>query len=181
MAMGSKSAGSLVELDDLQAWYTQFNTFADKYGTSDMKVSMSSTAQPVATDYNTLINLVSKYRADDYLKLVTWPTVNTVKTQDLLAISTARTGLNNIANVQATIKCRNSIAYSNVKKSNGTGNSDSRKCSESYYNEGHISLSNTYYNCCQSRSYYNSNSQYTHSNDYHSNGGDIDVLNSKTE
>lgn len=182
MSTAGKSAGSSIQLSDLQDWYTTFTTFATNYGTTAMKPTMSNTTKPVAADYNTLVNLVTTYRADSYLGTVTWPDPTTVTSGvTKMTISTTHSGINAIKAVQDTIKCRNSITYSNVNNSNGTGNSYCNdRCSESYYNEGHVSLSNTYYNCCQSRSYYCSQSTYTHSNVAKQNGSKIDVLNSKT-
>ena len=182
MSTSGKSAGSSIELSDLQDWYTTFTTFATNYGTNDMKPTMSNTTKPVAADYNALVNMVTTYRADEYLSTVTWPNPTTVTAgTTIMNISNTHTGINNIKTVQNTIKCRNSITYSNEKHGNGSGNNNCNdRCSESYYNQGHTSLSNTYYNCCQSRSYYCSKSTYTNSNQYKQNGGKIDVLNSKT-
>lgn len=181
MSTSGKSAGSVIQLSDLQDWYTTFNNFANSYGTSSMAISMSNTTQPTATDYNKLANIVSTYQTDEYLKTVTWPSASTVSAGSTLTIATANdtsTGIVAINNVQKTIKCRNSIAYSNGNHSNGTGNSHGSACNESYYNEGHVSLSNTYYNCCQARYYYCSQRTYTHSNTAKSNGTKIDITNS---
>ena len=180
MAMDSKSAGSKIELDDLKAWYDKFTTFSNNYGTSSTKPTMSNTTKPVAADYNTLVNIVEKYRADAYLKTVTWPNPTPVSSGTLLTISTAKNALNAIKNVQSTVKCRNTMNYANATHGHGTGNSVSERDSESYYNEGHISLSNTYYNCCQGRYFYSSGSSYTHSNGTKTNESVIDVRNAKT-
>lgn len=177
MSTSSKSAGQIIELSDLQDWYTTFNTFATNYGTSSMQKTMSNTTKPTAADYNTLVNIVTDYRADSYLNTVTWPNATTVTAGTTkMTISNAHSGINAIKTVQNTVKCRNTVSYSNQKKGNG-GNSNRVCGSESYYNEGHVSLSNTYYNCCQSRYYYNTSQN---SNAYHGNGSAIDILNSNT-
>lgn len=147
-----------------------------------MKISMSNTTEPTAADYNKLVNIVSSYKSDSYLKNVTWPTPTNVAADNLLQIAVANntsTGIVAINNVQKTIKCRNTISYTNGVNSNGTGyNNCSNTMAGDYYNEGHVSLSNTYYNCCQGRYYYCSQSSYTHSNTNKTNGSKIDVKNS---
>ena len=175
MSTAGKSAGSSIQLSDLQDWYTTFTTFATNYGTDAMKPTMSNTTKPVAADYNTLVNMVTTYRADTYLGTATWPNATTVTAgTTIMNISNTHTGINNIKTVQDTVKCRNTVSYSNQKKTNG-GNSNKVCGSESYYNEGHTSLGTTYYNCCQARYYYYTSQN---SNQYKTNGSAIDIFNS---
>ena len=181
MSTANKSQGSLIQLSDLNDWYNTFNSFANSYGTSSMRISMSNTTKPVAADYNTLINIVGQYRNDEYLSTIAWPSGSNVSAGTVMTLATAHNGIQNIRNVQQRIRCRNKATYANENHGNGTANSYDSYDHESFYNEGHISLSNTYYNCCQGRWFgHNNNGAYTHSNVTKSNGGGVDVLNSKT-